>query len=678
MGEPCDKVEEMNQPVRNRKRFLEASEDQHEAETNSRRQNLLSEWQETLKSMGVPSKKGFIGNESQYNDMIDQGLADNFEDSLSGLGVDITTASYNMSDAMLALPNVGLFKHEPNVLHHPKSSSSLPLSTSPSNFDESSQSNTTDRLFKLLSTDYPDSAPTPSIQQLLQQHIAYNNAADNNLNEDPASDVAPSEIQSEENYSMSSVVSEEIGDSIPSSNNLYENNRFQYILGAATSVAVKVNEESLTYLNQGQSYEIKVKKLGDITGCQGRLYHTKVRICFHERRLQYMEKEQMAQWKQMRPGERILEIDVPLSYGISDVIQDVKYLNVCEFNWDPTKEVGVYLKINCISTEFTPKKHGGEKGVPFRLQVETYSQPNSQSGSHDILHACACQIKVFKLKGADRKHKQDREKIMKRSPYEINKYQRQCDCTILQELSLDNLQIPSNDDNPSVSTLNGTPGKAVGPSDLSRADSTGKTSPPNIKSISSEDRESPPEEAQKFLIGTPSVPYLDIDSTASDTQSWLVSNRFANVASVFSNFTGMDILRLSRGEVIEICGLVDGIRLFNALHAKAVVPRLTLYLCLEPNVSYNAIYLKNLSLADFIKKIAELMKVSSECVHDVYIQGPSNINVHVTDEVVRNFKDESTFTVEILQDSSGEKFRILLRNSATTSAEATINSTCNH
>ena len=34
---------------------------------------------------------GFIGNDSQYNDMIDQGLADNFEDSLSGLGVDITT-----------------------------------------------------------------------------------------------------------------------------------------------------------------------------------------------------------------------------------------------------------------------------------------------------------------------------------------------------------------------------------------------------------------------------------------------------------------------------------------------------------------------------------------------------------------------------------------------------------
>ena len=56
--------------------------------------------------MGVPAKKGFIGNETQYNEMIDQGLADNFEDSLTGLGVDITTVSYNMTDAMLALPNL--------------------------------------------------------------------------------------------------------------------------------------------------------------------------------------------------------------------------------------------------------------------------------------------------------------------------------------------------------------------------------------------------------------------------------------------------------------------------------------------------------------------------------------------------------------------------------------------
>ena len=42
--------------------------------------------------------------------------------------------------------------------------------------------------------------------------------------------------------------------------------RFQYILAAPTSIVTKTGEPSLTYINQGQSYEIKIKKLGDISG----------------------------------------------------------------------------------------------------------------------------------------------------------------------------------------------------------------------------------------------------------------------------------------------------------------------------------------------------------------------------------------------------------------------------
>lgn len=90
--------------------------------------------------------------------------------------------------------------------------------------------------------------------------------------------------------------------------------------------------------------------------------------------------------------------------------------------------------MNCISTEFTPKKHGGEKGVPFRIQVETY-QSSDNVNTSKRLHAAACQIKVFKLKGADRKHKQDREKIMKRPPSEQEKYQPSYECTILNDVS---------------------------------------------------------------------------------------------------------------------------------------------------------------------------------------------------------------------------------------------------
>lgn len=173
--------------------------------------------------------------------------------------------------------------------------------------------------------------------------------------------------------------------------------RFQYVLAAATSIATKSNEETLTYLNQGQSYEIKLKKLGDLSTCRGKMMKSVVKICFHERRLQYMEREQMHIWQSSRPGERILDVDIPLSYGLIHVNQTI-LLNTAEILWDPMKEVGVYIKVNCISTEFTPKKHGGEKGVPFRIQIETYFENGSSDVQVKPLHAAACQIKVRLIK----------------------------------------------------------------------------------------------------------------------------------------------------------------------------------------------------------------------------------------------------------------------------------------
>lgn len=419
---------------RTRKRILDPLE-AHEDDNNARRLGVFTDWQEAIKSIGVPSKKGYISVEGGHqrhweSEDIDQGLAEDFDDSLSGLGVDISTASYNMSEALLALPSVSQFKEEAASPNQDKQSIT---SSTPATFDDSSQSNTTDRLFKLLSSDSISEGPPPSIHQLLQQHLTpgANQGTLQHQTTSSANLVSCHHTALSSVHSSSTDVTHEPV-SISPQNMSYEDSRFQYILGAATSVATKVNEESLSYLNQGQSYEIKVKKLGDLTSCKGKLYHSIIRVCFHERRLQYMERQQLDSWRQMRPGERILEVDIPLSYGVFDVKQDSKSLNMCEFDWDPTKEVGVYIKVNCISTEFTPKKHGGEKGVPFRIQVETYNQTSS---GLERLHVCACQIKVFKLKGADRKHKQDREKIMKRSLSEQEKYQPSCECTILTEVS---------------------------------------------------------------------------------------------------------------------------------------------------------------------------------------------------------------------------------------------------
>ncbi|KAG0695893.1 Transcription factor CP2 [Chionoecetes opilio] len=646
---------------RTRKRILDPLEAQDDDST-ARRLGVFTDWQETIKGIGVPNKKGNMSMDGGHqppweSEDIDQGLAADLDDSLSGLGVDISTASYNMSEALLALPSVQQFKEEGSSVSIDKQSVT---SSTPTNFDESSQTNTTDRLFKLLTSDSIPECSPPSIHQLLQQHLgpSVSHVQGTSSSTSPSSGLLLG--------GAGCLEAVRDGGAISTLNLGYEDNRFQYILGAATSVATKVNEESLSYLNQGQPYEVKVKKLGDITNCRGKLYHSVVRVCFHERRLQYMERQQLDSWRQMRPGERILELDIPLSYGVFDVTQDSSCLNTCEFDWDPTKEVGVYIKVNCISTEFTPKKHGGEKGVPFRIQIETYTQTSS---GMERLYVCACQIKVFKLKGADRKHKQDREKIMKRSPSEQDKYQPSCECTILTELSPEAVYTPiPESSSPVMAATSGVMNLSV----------QGNSPPMDMKSEAS--MEAPKcvenglqlqqqlhslhplpcegeEEAGSPFHGMP----LNSGNTTGHTAAWLLANRFNKYQEMFTNFTSTDILRLSRGDLIEMCGIADGLRLFYALHAKKVAPRLTVYVCMEHEQLYHAVYLENLSCQEFTHKLCALLQISFERIHDVYLQGPSGIHILVTDEVVQNIGEESTLSIEVLQDSAGSRFRLLIR-----------------
>ena len=86
--------------------------------------------------------------------------------------------------------------------------------------------------------------------------------------------------------------------------------------------------------------------------------------------MRYSWREHMDVWRVSHPQERILEVDLPLSMGLFEVTHD--RLNACEFTWDAAQETAAYLRVNCVSTEFTPRKHGGEKGVPFKLLVETF------------------------------------------------------------------------------------------------------------------------------------------------------------------------------------------------------------------------------------------------------------------------------------------------------------------
>nr|XP_020853445.1 transcription factor CP2-like protein 1 isoform X2 [Phascolarctos cinereus] len=447
---------------------------------------------------------------------------------------------------------------------------------------------------------------------------------------------------------------------------------FQYVLCAVTSPAVKQHEETLTYLNQGQSYEVRMlcnPKLGDASQWP-RLLKSVVRVVFHDRRLQYTEQQQLEGWRWSRPGDRILDIgegrkveepphgtsldrildiDVPLSVGVIEPQVLPSLLNTVEFLWDPAKRTSLFLQVNCISTEFTPRKNGGEKGVPFRIQIDTF-KPADKGIPIEHLHSASCLIKVFKPKGADRKQKTDREKIEKQSPQERQKYQPAYETTVFTECS------PW----PETST-----GLHASPSP------SGLTSPHSFKFLTPDRICSSPPFSLDSSVDSPGEA-LSPGASISETQQWLHRHRFSGYCRLLANFTGADLLKLSRQDLIQICGAADGIRLSNTLKARPIRPRLTLYVspeALKPGSetprspdsgSYQQIYLEELSTAELTGKLAELLSLPANQIHRLFRKGPTGIHVLISDLVVQNLVDESYFVAVAKKVQNPDGYHLFL------------------
>ncbi|KAG8510627.1 Upstream-binding protein 1 [Galemys pyrenaicus] len=440
---------------------------------------------------------------------------------------------------------------------------------------------------------------------------------------------------------------------------------FQYVMGAATSAAVKLHDETLTYLNQGQSYEIRMldnRQMGELPEITGKLLKSIVRVGFHDRRLQYTEHQQLEGWKWNRPGDRLLRLDIPLSVGLTDTKTNPDQLNAVEFLWNPAKRTSAFIQVHCISTEFTPRKHGGERGVPFRIQVDTFKQ-NENGDYTDHVHSASCQIKVFKPKGADRRHKTDREKMEKRTANEKEKYQPSYDTTILTECS----PWP---DVPTAYVSNSLP-----------AAPTFTLPPQGTCSLASSD---PPLGQQGAGASQASTDPLQPSATTQETQEWLLRNRFSSYTRLFSSFSGADLLKLTKEDLAQICGAADGIRLYNSLQSKSVKPRLTIYVCQEQPSTvplpgqqlaagvggfpirgtpyiYHAIYLEEMIASEVAQKLALVFNIPFHQIGQIYRQGPTGIFVLVSDQVVQHFEDESCFFLSAVKAENGNGIHIILK-----------------
>ncbi|KAM4730751.1 transcription factor CP2-like protein 1 [Anableps anableps] len=424
---------------------------------------------------------------------------------------------------------------------------------------------------------------------------------------------------------------------------------FQYVLCAATSPAVKLQEETLTYLNQGQSYEIRMlnRKLVEYSDISSKYVKSIVRVVFHDRRLQYMEHQQLEGWRWNRPGDRILDVDVPLSVGIFEPRSDPLHLNTIEFLWDPLKNASVFIQVHCISTEFTPRKHGGEKGVPFRIQVDTFTC-NDHGEYVEHVHSSSCQVKVFKPKGADRKLKTDREKMEKKTPQDRDKYQSSHETTLLKECS------------PWPETLNLSSTSTPSPIYHSSPPPCGFT----------DGNCSPNQHAEVFVPGCSD--HLLPSSSPQDTQQWLHRHRFSPFSRLFSSFSGADLLRMSREDLIQICGPADGIRLFNTMKGRSIQPRLTIYVCQQQTRNqatmklggadvYHALYLEERTLVDLSEKIAGLYNITPQQITQIYRQKTTGIHILVSDEMVQNLGEEASFIISTIRDESSDGYHVVLK-----------------
>ncbi|XP_039771003.1 upstream-binding protein 1 isoform X3 [Ornithorhynchus anatinus] len=453
-------------------------------------------------------------------------------------------------------------------------------------------------------------------------------------------------------YSMSDVLALPIfkqeDSSLPSDNET-KHPPFQYVMCAATSPAVKLHDETLTYLNQGQSYEIRMldnRKMGDIPEISGKLVKSTIRVVFHDRRLRYTEHQQLEGWKWNRPGDRLLDLDIPMSVGVIDTRTNPSQLNAVEFLWDPAKRTSAFI------------------------------QP----------------------KGADRKQKTDREKMEKRTAHEKEKYQPSYDTTILTEMRLEPISEDAVDHEQKKSSKRTLPAdygdslaKRGSCSPWPDTPTTYVNSSPtptptftstqhNTYSVPDSNSSSPNHQGDGILQG--SGEQLNPSATIQETQQWLLKHRFSTYARLFSNFSGADLLKLTREDLVQICGPADGIRLYNALKSRSVRPRLTIYVCREQSRSgsnaplerqreadasnaslyvYHAIYLEEMAASEVTRKLALVFNIPLHQINQVYRQGPTGIHILVSDQMVQNFQDESCFLFATVKAENGDGFHIILK-----------------
>ncbi|XP_071384219.1 grainyhead-like protein 3 homolog [Centroberyx affinis] len=186
---------------------------------------------------------------------------------------------------------------------------------------------------------------------------------------------------------------------------------FQFALGAPSASPYKSTELPMVYLNKGQFYPITLQGIDSTAGLTASKVKTVVMAVFENDKSPEIQLRSWNHWHARQPTVKQRVIDIAdykeVFSGISN-IEEVAF-NALSFVWNPNEEAKVYIGINSLSTDFSSQK--GVKGMPLNLQIDTY---DFSTGTNQLIHRAACQVKIFCDKGAERKMRDEEKKRTKR------------------------------------------------------------------------------------------------------------------------------------------------------------------------------------------------------------------------------------------------------------------------
>lgn len=95
---------------------------------------------------------------------------------------------------------------------------------------------------------------------------------------------------------------------------------------------------------------------------------------------------------------------------------------------------------------------------------------------------------------------------------------------------------------------------------------------------------------------------------------------------------------------------------YKCVYFRVIAPKLTIYICQENTTVFNAVFLSSHNNMEMLQKLTALTGVSQEKVSDIYMQGPQSINIRLSNDVITHIKDETMFSLQIIQDNGNYIF----------------------